>query len=468
MEKKRKQLTPAAKKALTKRTRDANIAEYEKREKTKIEKVETETKSLGMTPAEIRKKIRRGDSFHMPFPKGRPFLVLKDQEELLIEKDMEIVEEINKSYVEESKSRALNLVEKGDRGQKNLYFSNVKSCPREIYYKFFEPERARDYTVKGLILFSDGNMHHRNIQRRLEDRGRGRNPEGFLEIPECGAVGYYDILTREGHDENNWQICDMGEIKSKLPYACNTVSQVDYDQAQLYHYAAKKSKRLLTKRIKIRNIRIIYRDRAVETEEVHFGWLVMPDLNRQMQILQYLQWLHDVVVGKMKLVPHPYEQKSKNCLYCLFRGYCWRDYPGILEEEKEQVPSEFKIPDEQILDSYANELYRINKKKSELKKEEEKIAAVLMNYLLKTKQSVIRIPGLDEGFEIRKSKDTVWDKAFILKNFGADIFMQIADIKSSLVTALIKKEFIDAGLFEKAKKYKWKKPYLGLTKLGAK
>ena len=326
---------------LNKRTRDENIRISEVRGR-KIE-VGKEVKS-SITKEEVQEKLKpKLTKIKKIKAKSKPFLVLKDQQALLAERDFEIPEELAKSYLEQSKTGNGKIKDKGDLRQKNLYFSNVNNCPREIYYKFFEPERARDYTVKGLILFDDGDKHHQNIQRRLEDRGKVRNPEGFLEIPEVGATGYYDGLVNVGV-ENGWNLCDLLEIKSKLPYACEEIAQRDYDQAQLYHYGARYSKRLAVKRIKIRNIRILYKDRAVQTDDVHFSWMVKLDLDRQHEILEYFKWLHDIVVGKKFLSPHPFEKKSQNCTWCRFKEWCWRKYPDQIIER--QVDSdEIKLPD---------------------------------------------------------------------------------------------------------------------------
>lgn len=460
----KKKLSKEAKAALTRKAREDNIAEFEKRKKTQVKPPEVpKMKKEELTAEEIRKKLRRGIQPERIIAAKKPYYILKPQKKLLAEQDMEIVECLAKSYTAEP---VKSLKEKGDMGQKNLYFSNVRDCPREIYYKFFEPQRARDYTVKGQILFDDGKIHHRTIQRRLEDMGKGEGSEGYLHIPEVDAGGYYDILYKVKELKNGWIICDITEVKSKLPYACNEIVQADYDQAQLYHYAATHSDRLRIKRIKIRAIRILYKDRALETDDIHFGWLVKPDYDRQMDIMKYFQYLKEVVIDRKFLPPHPFEKNSNKCKWCRFKGWCWLEYPELMADEVKEVPGDkIEIPVKEILDSYAKKLYQIMKKEKELKEEKEKISPVIMAYLAKVKKSVYRLND-ELGFEIRKSRDTIWDKEMLYKKIGKEFFYQIADIKSTLVSNLIKKEFVDAGIFEKAKKYKWKKAYLALTKLG--
>lgn len=461
---------PFKSREFNRRTRDENIREFDKRTPGKKagptpKPKKAKSKTPEFTKDEIRRKLKPLSKAVKSEAKARPkpFLVLKEQESLLAERDYELVEEINKSYIEDSKRGKGALRDKGDRGQKNLYFSNVRACPREIYYKFFEPERARDYTVKGLILFDDGNLHHKNIQRRLEDRGIGRNPEGFLEIPSCGAVGYYDALINVGN-ENGWTICDMGEIKSKLPYACEAIAQSDYDQAQLYHYAAQFSKRLETKKIKVRNIRIIYKDRAVQTEDVHFGWMVKPDLDRQQDIIEYFQWLHDVVVAKKFLSLHPYEKKSTKCQWCLFKEWCWREYPDLMIEQKEEATTDLKLPEKEILDSYAKKLHEILRKMSELKAEKDKLEPILLAYFSKTKNPVYPVTS-GEGLAPKQSKSTVWDIKGLKEAIGPEMYARISEPKGKHVTDLINREFVDAAKFEQFKKYKPKKPSIYIKKI---
>lgn len=452
----KKKMSRAASRKLNIRTRDENIQEFEKRAGKKLEpRGAKKPKASKLTKDDIRKKLRPSEK---P-TKARPFLVLKDQDKMLAERDYELVEAINKSYLEDSKHGSA-IRDKGDLKQKNLYFSNVADCPREIYYKFFEPERARDYTVKGLILFDEGKNHHKQMQRRLEDRGLARNPEGFLEIPSCGAVGYYDELINVGK-KAGWTICDMGEFKSKLPYACEAVAQRDYDQAQLYHYAAQFSKRLQTKRIKIRNIRILYKDRAVQTDEVHFGWMVRPDPKRQKLIIEYFKWLRTTVIGEGFLSPHPHEKSSTKCQYCRFGKWCWREHPDVMVETKEEV---VKVPEKEILDSYARKLHDILHKEAGLRAEKDKLVPVLLSYFKKSKKALYPV-NAQEGLAPRISKSTVWDVKGLREAVGDEMYARISEPKLKLITDLIHRECVDAGKFEAFKKYKSKKPSIYITKI---
>ena len=187
-------------KQLTEEARLANIAEEKKRGRKPD--LTSPGKKAVKSKAELKRKVHPTKAVFKKEKDRREYVILRDQETLMVEPYQPIVDDIAKSYVQQ-KNYENGLKEKGDKKQRNLYFSNAKSCPREIYYRFFEPHHARDYTVKGLILFDDGNRHHINLQRRLEDQGAIRNPEGFLHIPEVDATGYYDgfriVATKKGN-----------------------------------------------------------------------------------------------------------------------------------------------------------------------------------------------------------------------------------------------------------------------------
>jgi len=446
------------KRRLTKYVRDKNIAVSVDRPKPEEP---AQVVDLGLTKEEIKAKLKPKRE-----PKKkveRPFLVLKDQECYMAERDYEITEELKKSYIEQSKSRK-TITDKGDRGQKNLYFTDVRSCPRQVYYKFFEPERARDYTVKGLILFDDGDRHHLNIQRRLEDRGKGINPEGFLEVPEVGATGYYDQLYVVGN-ENGYTLCDIEEIKSKFPFACTDIDQEDYDQAQLYIYAAQFSKRLQTKHIKVIGARLVYKDRAVQTEEVHFAWRLKPDPERQQQILEYFRYLKFTVIDQKKLVPHPYEKKSTKCEYCRFKEWCWRKFPDKVDEWQPTEDLEnVKLPAQEILESFAKRLYEILKQEKELREEKKKLEPIMLKYFLETKNAILPVNQF-EGLAPKQGSRSEWDIQGLRAALGDEFYAKISKPDSSLIKDLIFKEYVDASKFETFKTIKQSKPSLYIKKL---
>ena len=451
--------------AVTRRTRDENIRISKDRKLPKDE-AEKKGKDLGLTKKQIKEKLYPKQAKRKKLikekKKKKPFLVLREQEHFLAERDYELTEALDKSYIEESR-HGDSLKEKGDRGQKNLWFSNVRDCPREIYYKFFEPERARDYTVKGLKLFSEGKRHHINVQRRLEDRGKIQNPEGFLELPRSGATGLYDGLVPV-EIKDGWHICDMLEIKSKFPFACEKIAQADYDQAQLYHHGAQFSKRLEVKRIKVRNIRILYRDRAVQTDEVDFGWMVKPDLDRQHQIVEFFNWLKDIVIDKKFLSPHAFEKKSTKCLYCRFNEWCWREYPKQMVEKEGEDPLATELPDKQIIDSYAKKVYGIMKKQAILAEERKGLQEVLLNYLHETKVPYYLIKD-DEALAPKIAMTSEWDEESLMKEIGLAMFAKISSPNAKRVTHLIHTDYVDAAIFERFKKYKPKKPSLYIKKI---
>jgi len=407
--------------------------------------------------AEIRRKLKPPRKVAKKVI-GAQFMMLKPQKEYLAEREYELPEALAESYRAESRY-GKGLKERGDSGQKNLQFRNVCDCPREVHYKFYAPHRARDYTVKGLILFEDGKMHHTNMQRRVEDRGLGRKPEGYLTLPNCGAVGYYDQLINVGV-ENGWRICDLVEYKTKLPFVCEDIKQEDYDQVQLYHAAAKYSDRLKSRKIRIRNVRLLHRDRAVQTDEVHFSWMIQPDKRRQRECVAYMDWLYENVVLQRYLPPQPHEPTSTKCIYCRWKGWCWRDYPEIIISEAALPPVD--VPGREIIESHAKRIFTILNQEKELRQEKERLAPVVLAFLKQHKKAVFPVTE-EDGLVPRQGRSTVWDKQKLIKKIGLDNFALVSNVSSALVSDLIKREHVDAGIFEGAKSYKLNKPYLAIA-----
>jgi len=450
------ELTSATKKSLNKQTRDENIRISEQRGRKKDNK-----KASKKITREAVERVRK-PKITKSIKKEMPFLVLKEQEQLLVEKDDTLVEAINKSYITEA-GFGNGLTKKGDYKRTSLKFTHVYYCPREVYYEFFEPERARKYTAKGLILFDEGKRHHKNLQRRLEDMGVIRGSEGYLHIEEINANGFYDGLVPIERESNDWLICDLLEIKSKNPSACSSVNQRDYDQAQLYHVGAQQSPALKVKKIKVRNIRILYRDRAIQTDEVDFGWIAKPDLDRQKDIMEYMKFLWNKVAGENFLSPHPHEKKSTKCTYCLYKDWCWREYPDVVEEP-EFDPDEITLPEEEILLSYAKKLYEILNQEAGLRAEKKKLEPIILHYFLKMKKGLLPVT-ITEGLAPKQGKRSVWDEKALRADIGDKMFADISKPDSKKITDLIHRHFVDAGKFEKYKKYKLNKPSIYIKKI---
>jgi len=452
-------------KILNRQTRDENIRIEESRPKSKRTTpvaIDKKPKELKYTKEQIKAALER------PAPitekkqkKVAAQYLLRAMEDGAMQAvpDLKIVEEINKSYKEERNEK---LKHRGDKRQKNLYFSNTKACPREIYYRFYQPEMARDYTTKGLILFDDGNRHHLNLQRRLEDRGVTTNPEGYVEIlPEDEgfyATGYYDQI-HITVDRNG-----ILEIKSKNPGACYAIIQADYDQAQLYIFAAQKSKRLKAKKIKITGATLLYKDRALQTDDIHYAWTIKPDLDRQQEILEFFRFLQKTVIDKKTLVPHPYERSSTACTYCVFADHCWKGIKTKINDAKLlELTNASELPEKEILESAVKRYYTLLKQIKEIKKEASIYEPILLNYFLKTKEVLIPITT-SEGIGVSQGSSTEWNSAGLAGAIGTELYLKISSPQISKINDLIKRQNVDAAKFEQFKTKKLSKPSLGIKK----
>ena len=450
----------STKKLINRATRDKNIRVSKTRKMT-IEKTPATGKKI--TRKDIEKAMKPQKSALIKKKKEKPWLVMKPQEKLLLITDDEISKILEESYTKE-KSFGDTLKEKGDYKRTSLAFGHCKSCPRSCYYDFYEPHKARAYTSKGLILFDDGKRHHKNIQNRLDDMGRMRNSEGYLHIEEVCANGYYDGLIPVG-TEGQFTVCDILEIKSKGTGGMSC-SQPDYDQAQLYLYASKFSKSLKASKIKTRNIRILYKDRSGLAEDIHYGWMALPDLNRQKDIMEFMRYLWNVIYKQKKLIPHPYERKSNACKWCRYHSHCWLGFPSPEEAREPDLSKimEVKTPTKELVESFSNRLFALLKEEKKLKAEKEDLVAPLLKYFLKEKIKLMPMEG-EEGLGVSQSKLSEWNVAGLLEAIGPELYSQISKPDGSRVTALIKKEYIDAGKFEAFRSYKLSKPSIQIRKV---
>ena len=456
-------------KKLNIQTRDENIAIAERRGHEVIEVPKDQIKKT-LKKDEIKQQLKPVRKKPRKPKDKRPFIVLKPQEKFLAEKNNELVEELHKSYLAESRFGD-GLKHAGGKKRDSLKFGHVRSCPREVYYDFFEPERARAYTAKGLILFEEGKRHHKNIQGRLEDRRVLQGTEGYLHIEEINANGFYDGLIPVKNEDGSllydgeWQICDLFELKSKLPYAAEAIGQGDHDQAQLYHYGAKSCPRLKAKKIRVRNIRLMNRDRAIQTDEVDFSWMIKPDLDRQAEIMEFMRYLWNKIFKEKHLPPHPHERKEKPCIWCRYNEHCWRKHPMVIKEAPVSDEIEaVEIPNQEILESYAKRIYSILDERKKLAEELKALELVVIAYFTKNEAKTLRV-NESEVLAPKQSTLTDWNYAKLREAIGDKYYSLVSMPNARLVNHLIKTEFVDAGKFEEFKEYKKGKMSLYIKKL---
>ena len=458
-------MTDQNKKFITRAVRDKNIREYEKKKGIIKKPSKIPPKGKPITREKIDQAMKPRHTATQKKKVEKPWLIMKPQEKLLVQTDLEIFNALDKSYHDQRKHDN-GLKEKGDYRRTTLKFGHCKDCHRVVYYDFFEPHKARKYVTKGLILFDDGKIHHKNIQTRLDDMGLLREPEGWLHLEEerdgCignGRVdGYYPV-----GNEGMWCMCDILEIKSK-PTGNVGIMQDDYDQSQLYLKASKNSPALKAAKIKTRNIRILYKDRSLTSEDVHKGWIVQPDIERQNDIMEYMRFLWSVVYKQKKLFPHPYERKSTKCKWCRYHEHCWK---GLYKEPTKADVSEImevETPTEEMVKTFASRLYAIMKETKELKIEQDKLTPAILKYFIETQTKLLPVvPG--EGLGVSQKTTTTWNVPGLVKAIGLEMFAKIGKPDSKKVSDLIKTEYVDAGKFEAFKTSTKGKPYLTIKKV---
>lgn len=404
-------------------------------------------------------------------PEGKHFARVKTlhaQKQFLALRDEELVEAYYNSYRMESKHGKKDrrtIREAGvARKRSYLYFTEItRYCPREVFFRIHLPHRRRDYTIKGLMLFDDGQLHHREAFSRLESQKKARNPERELVLPEIGAVGYYDWLTPVGF-EGGWTLCDMVEFKSKLSGAMDRIAQEDYDQAQLYKYGSMFCPTLKRKMIKIRKIRILYRDRALMGSEPAVGWIIDPDSDRMKEVVSYAKWLHKAVIEERYLCPHPYLRDSSRCQLCGFNDFCWRGYPSAPSKEMPAPdPLAAAPPEREILDSMGKRFLELQKELKALGDEKDEISQVFLNYFQQT--GIKRFPVTeDKALAPIIQSNRELQREQLLKALGSELFSLISNPTLKLVEAAVAAGKVSADLMQKAIKYKLRNPFLGVVK----
>jgi len=371
--------------------------------------------------------------------------MLKPQGTLKLLPDPELLEAIYSSYRSESRHRDNGaIVEKGDLKQKNLWVSDGKRCPREVWYKFHHPEKARPYTVKGLILFADGKLAHKDLQLRLETIRKADHPGGYLKDPELDVSGYYDDLIILGH-ENGWTLCDILEIKTKYPSDMEP-DQDDYDQDQYYIWMAEFSDWLREHRIKIVGGRLAYKDRSLTTDDIYRCWRVERDDERIGQIRDYFRKLKETVQGD-EVPLRPYERNSTSCTYCKFSTFCWE---GIPKPEAPAFIADETIekPEQELVESAAARYIELKAEEKKVEDEIDRLRSVLMRYFKATGLEQIAVNG--QAIVHGVMKKSILDEDYLLEQAG-DKWLLIARPDVKKIQAAIKDGMIDAGVLEQAK-----------------
>ncbi len=452
--KKRPPLTDAQKKKMDKALREQNIRIAAQRGQKLPPPVDQEIEVRKITQDEIRKRLRPiSRKKRTEIKKDLPYFIMRPMPDLQdrVTVDYELVDHIQNSYF---KKRDLAVEEKGDYRRESLKFGHVNSCPREVYFDFFEPEMARKYTMKGLIFFEDGKEKHEIIQNRLDKQGVLRDSEGWLRLDEVHANGRYDGLIPV-EKKDGWTICDIIEIKTKFASACDHVNQRDYDQGQLYILGARESKKLKHLKIKIRGLRIFYRDRTLQSDEIHFGFYSKSDPERQSDILKYMRFLWFDVVGKKKLVPHPYEKRSPFCeTFCRYTQRCWKGH----EDQVEEINlDEVTLPSMDIIRSNAKKIWETVKKINELKGEIKDLLPILEAYFLHTGDPIFAVLS-DENHhygvlpDLRKKMEWT-DLKGLKEEIGLENYYEISKPDTKRLNHFTHENYIDMAIFEKYKKY---------------
>ena len=373
--------------------------------------------------------------------------MLKDQEMMKLSPDPELLEAIYSSYRSESRHRDNGtIVEKGDLKQKNLWVSDGKRCPREVWYKFHYPEKARPYTVKGLILFADGKLVHKDLQLRLETIRKADHPGGYLRDPELDVSGYYDDLVILGH-ENGWTLCDILEIKTKFPSAMEP-DQDDYDQDQYYIWMAEFSGWLKEHRIKIVGGRLAYKDRSLMTDDVYRCWRVERDEERIVEIRDYFRRLKEVIEGDDTPL-RSYERDSVSCTYCKMANFCWEGIPRptapVFVADETVEP-----PEQELVESMAGRYLELKDQEKETKEGLKKAYGILLKYFKATGLETISANGrqIVHGFQA----DVEFDEAYLLANVSPELWPQIAAPSITRFREAVKAGLVDPEIFERAKR----------------
>jgi CRISPR/Cas system-associated exonuclease Cas4 (RecB family) len=375
--------------------------------------------------------------------------LLRDQDTHLATPDPELVEAVYESFRAESR-HGHGLKEKGDKKRDHLWATDIRYCPRKVYYDFTNPSKAREYTVKGLMLMEDGNLHHKDIQRRLEERRKADHPGGFLEDAELGVTAYYDDLYIVGH-KNRWLLCDILEIKRKFGKDIQAIDQADYDQLQYYIWMAQFSKWLESHRIRILGGRLLYSDRAIMTDEVYSAWRVEKDEKRIEEIRDYIKNLK-LAIAEKTIPRRPFERESLSCVYCRYNDFCWRGIPTAVAPAF-SASETAERPEKELVDSMALNYIKLKKEAAELEKQIGEAREIIKKYFAATGLS--EIPVGDKAIVRSQIKRFSLDAAYLFDTLPREVWTGIVSPDLKKMKAAIKDGSLDPEAFERSKVYRF-------------
>jgi CRISPR/Cas system-associated exonuclease Cas4 (RecB family) len=297
---------------------------------------------------------------------------------------------------------------------------------------------------------ANGNMHHDDIALRLGKMKRARNPEGFLEIPEIGATGYYDNLSTIDY-ENQFETCAILEVKTKYAGVSQVIQQGDYDQGQLYFHGARFSKRLEVKRIKVIGIRLLYVDRTLQTDDGYFAWKISIDYKRITVIMEFMKWLKVAIVDNGYCPPHPYAQSNAKCQYCRYFYWCWRDFPTA-SLKASQLPDALTstVPEKEILDFQGKRYLELLSQESKIRKEKEMIKNLFLNYFKIKEVDEYPVSQL-KAIAPTIKKTTNYIESFLKKELGEKMYNSICSPDKKKMEEAIERGFMTGTIFEASK-----------------
>jgi CRISPR/Cas system-associated exonuclease Cas4 (RecB family) len=337
--------------------------------------------------------------------------------------------------------------------RKGFYISDVSKGDRHIYYLFRNPEKKNTLTDKTLILFSNGNILHEDIQARLRSRkaiDSSRDIEYGLEDFEIDTTGRLDCFAAEFRFVPEANGLVVTEIKTKNPYNFDIEepTQGEIDQGLWYIFRAREAKSL-----KERNILdygyILYMDRAAISDPLPLAlWKFDYEQERVDGIRERFRKLK-IAIETEQIPQRCAERDSTDCAYCRFENFCWEGIPRptapvfVADEAVE-------LPEQELVESMAARFLELKDKEKEAKEGLKLAYGILMKYFKATGLEQITANGrqIVHGFQA----ETEFDEAYLLAHLAPELWPQIATPSVTRFREAVKAGLVDPEIFERAKR----------------